>query len=215
MILFCPKAPGRRDHSVRSPARRPSDRSPERSSARSADGGSPESHAPAVDSGEPEAERKGLNGARIAMIRRPMADDPGRGVRLGQDRPGEASASAGSPGRPRMPHRCNVPPGETSVPRSASQAERSGDLGGHEDRNGSQRPPIPTGRASVTVVSRRRAWRQPWLSGEAGTADPFPYPRFPERRKAPGRRCLSGGGAPAETPERQQPEGAERSEGLK
>ena len=63
------------------------------------------------------------------MTRRPMAGDPGRGVRLGQDRPGEASASAGSPGRPKTPHLFIVPPRRATVPRSASQAEPQRRLG--------------------------------------------------------------------------------------
>ena len=35
------------------------------------------------------------------------------------------------------------------------------------------RPTIPAERISVTTESRGRAWRQPWLSREAKTADPF------------------------------------------
>ena len=52
-------------------------------------------------------------------------------------------------------------------------------------------PPIPAGRASVTTESRGRAWRQPWLSREAETADPF---SFPERRL----RRLAGGSQKSE-----------------
>lgn len=141
---------------------------PERSPARSADGGSPESHAPAGDSGEPETERKGLNGARIAMIRRPTAGDPGRGVRLGQDRPGEASASTGSPGRQaavpvfrfsRSPKRraCSVEPPipgrrpreNGTVSREESEAKRSwpcarAQFPGRRDRRGRDCRPVPS-----------------------------------------------------------------------
>ena len=47
----------------------------------------------------------------------------------------------------------------------------------------------------------------PGLSGKGKAAVPvFRFPRSPERSEAPGRRGLSGDAAPAETPERPQPE---------
>ena len=145
---------------------------PERSPARSADGGSPESDAPAVDSGEPEAERKGLDGARIKA----------KGVRSG-----DSDSGPSGQGRPATVSR--------------EERRRSGAGPEHIQFTGRRRPPILLGDVRLPTESRRRAWRQPRLSGEAETANPFN-----ERRKAPGRRCPYGGGAPAETPEEQQPE---------
>ena len=59
--------------------------------------------------------------------------------------------------------------------------------------NRQTRPTIPAGRVSVATESRGRAWRQPWLSREAETADPF---RSHERRL----RRLAGGSAENEGP---------------
>ena len=119
------------------------------------------------------------------------------------------SAIAGAKAERPFPERSPARSADGGSPESDAPAVDSGEPEASEERGWSEdcnqwqtRPPsqaVTHIRAS-RADSRRRAGAAR-LSGEAETANPFN-----ERRKAPGRRCPYGGGAPAETPEEQQPE---------